>query len=81
MDILPDKSTFIKLAASSTRVPVFGQKNIPDLNLSKLFQDLFLQTKNSFLFESSKGPKKTVSIKTFFLLITFLIFGEAGSGS
>jgi anthranilate/para-aminobenzoate synthase component I len=59
MDILPDKSTFIQLAASSTRVPVCGQENIADLDLSKLFQELFLQTKNSFLFESAMGPEET----------------------
>ena len=59
MDILPDKDTFIQLAESSSRVPVCGQKQIHDLDLSKLFQVLFLQTKNSFLFESAKGPEDT----------------------
>ena len=56
MDILPDKNTFIQLAATSSRVPVCGQEKIPDLDLSKIFQELFLQTKNSFLFESAMGP-------------------------
>jgi anthranilate/para-aminobenzoate synthase component I len=59
MDILPDKKTFIKLAASSARVPVCGQENIPDLDPSKVFQELFLGTKNSFLFESAMGPEET----------------------
>ncbi len=59
MDILPDKNTFIKLAASSTRVPVCGQEKIRDLDLSKVFQELFLQSKNSFLFESAMGPEET----------------------
>jgi anthranilate/para-aminobenzoate synthase component I len=59
MDILPDKNTFVKLAASSSRVPVCGQENIPYLDPSKVFQELFLQTKNSFLFESAMGPEET----------------------
>jgi anthranilate/para-aminobenzoate synthase component I len=59
MDILPDKSTFMQLAEYSSRVPICGQKKVPNLDLSKLFQELFLQTKNSFLFESAKGPEET----------------------
>ncbi len=59
MDILPDKNTFIRLAASSSRVPVCGQDKIPSLDLFNIFQKLFSQTKNSFLFESAKGPKET----------------------
>ena len=59
MDILPDKTTFMQLAASSTRVPVCGQEKIPNLDTSKVFQELFFQTKNSFLFESAKGPEET----------------------
>ncbi|MZH03124.1 MAG: hypothetical protein F3745_06955, partial [Nitrospinae bacterium] len=59
MDILPNKSTFIQLAESSSRVPVCGQEKIPGLDLSKIFKELFLHTKNSFLFESAKGPEET----------------------
>jgi anthranilate synthase component I len=59
MDILPSKKKFIRLAASSSRVPVCGQEKIPSINLSAIFQEIFLQTKNSFLFESTKGPKET----------------------
>jgi anthranilate/para-aminobenzoate synthase component I len=59
MDILPNKNAFIQLAASSTRVPVCGQEKIPGLDISKVFQELFLHTKNSFLFESSMGPEET----------------------
>ena len=59
MDILPDRNTFLQLAASSSRVPVCGQEKILNLSLSQLFQELFLQTKNSFLFESAKGPEET----------------------
>ena len=59
MDILPDRNTFNRLAASSSRVPVCGQEKIPNLNLSQLFQQLFLDTENTFLFESGKGPEET----------------------
>ena len=59
MDVLPDKNTFIQLAASSSRVPVCGQENIPNLDLAKVFQELFSETKNSFLFESANGPEET----------------------
>ncbi|MZG30275.1 MAG: anthranilate synthase component I family protein [Nitrospinae bacterium] len=59
MDILPDKNTFMRLAGSSSRVPVCGQDRIPSLDLLNIFQKLFSQTKNSFLLESAKGPKET----------------------
>ncbi|MBC8283234.1 MAG: anthranilate synthase component I family protein [Nitrospinae bacterium] len=59
MDILPDKNTFMRLAASSSRVPVCGQEKIPGLDLSRIFQEFFFQTENSFLFESANGPKET----------------------
>jgi len=52
MDILPDRNTFDRLAAFSPRVPVCGQQKIPGLNLSNLFQQLFLNAENTFLFES-----------------------------
>ena len=49
----------MELATSSSRVPVCGQEKIPGLDLSILFREFFLKTKNSFLFESVKGPKET----------------------
>ena len=59
MNILPDRNTFDRLAASSPRVPVCGQQKIPGLDLSNLFQKLLLNTENTFLFESGKGPEET----------------------
>ncbi len=59
LHILPDRNTFDRLAATSPRVPVCGQQKIPGCDLSKLFQKLLLNTENSFLFESGKGPKET----------------------
>ncbi len=49
----------MRLAASSSRIPVCGQEKIPGLDLFTLFQKLFPQTENSFLFESANGPEET----------------------
>ncbi len=49
----------MRLATSSLRIPVCGQEKIPSMDLSTLFQKLFPQTENSFLFESANGPKET----------------------
>ena len=59
MNILPDRNTFDRLVASSPRVPDCGQQKIPGLDLSNLFQKLLLNTENTFLFESGKGPEET----------------------
>ena len=59
MQILPDKNTYAQLLKGSSRVPVCGQKKIPGLNLSELFQRLFANKKNTFLFESGNGPEET----------------------
>jgi anthranilate/para-aminobenzoate synthase component I len=59
MHILPDRDTFERLGKSSPRVPVCGQQIIPHLNPSCLFRQLFTNTKNTFLFESGKGPEET----------------------
>ena len=59
MDILPNKNTYIRLESSLSRVPICGQEKIPGLDLSKIFEQLYSQTKYSFLFESIKGLKAT----------------------
>ncbi len=59
MDILPDKTTFDHLTKSSSRVPVCGLQKFPSLDLSKLFQEIFQDTDNTFLFESGNGPEET----------------------
>ncbi len=59
MDILPDKTTFDHLTKSSSRVPVCGLQKCPGLDLSKLFQEIFQDTDNTFLFESGNGPEET----------------------
>ena len=70
MDILPDKKKFIHLSASSSRVPVCGEESFPALDPFLLFQELFKNSKRSFLLESGKGPTETAR---------FSIFGESNS--
>ncbi len=70
MNILPDRNTFDRLTASSSRVPVCGQQKVPGLDLSLLFKKLFPDTENTFLFESGKGPKETAR---------YSLMGKAGS--
>ena len=65
MDILPDKKKFIQLAASSCRIPVFGEEKILNLDPFLLFQELYKNAGQSFLFESGKGPKETSQYSIF----------------
>ena len=65
MDILPDKKKFIQLAASSCRIPVFGEEKILNLDPFLLFQELYKYAGQSFLFESGKGPKETSQYSIF----------------
>ena len=65
MDILPDKKKFIQLAASSCRIPVFGEERILDLDPFLLFQELYKNSEQSFLLESGKGPKETSQYSIF----------------
>lgn len=65
MDILPEKKKFIQLAASSTRIPVFGEERIPDLDPFLLFKELYKNSERSFLLESGKGPIETAQFSIF----------------
>ena len=65
MDILPDKKKFIQLAASSCRIPVFGEEKILNLDPFLLFQELYKNSRQSFLFESGKGPIETSQYSIF----------------
>ena len=65
MDILPDKKKFIHLAASSSRVPVCGEEQIPCLDPFLLFKELFQNSELSFLLESGKGPIETAQYSIF----------------
>ncbi len=59
MNILPDINKFVQLADFSSRIPVYGEEQIPDLDPFLLFQELFHESENSFLLESGKGPRET----------------------
>jgi len=65
MDILPDKKKFIQLAASACRIPVFGEEKILNLDPFLLFQELYKNSGQSFLFESGKGPIETSQYSIF----------------
>jgi anthranilate synthase component I len=65
MDILPDRKKFIHLAASSSRVPVCGEEQIPDLDPFLLFKELFQNSEQAFLLESGKGPIETAQFSIF----------------
>ena len=65
MDILPDKKKFIQLAASSCRIPIFGEEKILNLDPFLLFQELYKNSGQSFLFESGEGPIETSQYSIF----------------
>ena len=65
MDILPNKKKFIQLADSSCRIPVFGEERILNLDPFLLFQELYKNSEQSFLFESGKGPIETSQYSIF----------------
>ena len=59
MKIFPDKSRFEELSLKSPRVPVYGEAGIEKLNPALLYLELFADRKDSFIFESGKGPFET----------------------
>lgn len=59
MNILPDKNTYSDLVGTSSRVPICGHEKISGLDMSVLFKNLFHDSENTFLFESSMGPDET----------------------
>jgi anthranilate/para-aminobenzoate synthase component I len=65
MDIIPDRKKFIHLAASSSRVPVYGEEQISNLDPFLLFKELFQYSEQSFLLESGKGPIETAQFSIF----------------
>ncbi len=59
MNIFPRKPRFIQLCSQTPRVPLFGELSFPHLNPARLYRELYGKTKESFIFESSKGPQET----------------------
>ena len=59
MEIIPKLNTFIDLRTRSTRTPVAGQERVENLAPALLYEKLFKDQSDSFLFESGKGPETT----------------------
>ena len=59
MNIYPTIDQFCEWAGIYKRVPILGEKKISPFDLSSLFQRLFYESEEAFLFESRKGPEET----------------------
>ncbi|GJL78220.1 MAG: para-aminobenzoate synthase [Nitrospinaceae bacterium] len=59
MHIEPSRTEYSELIRNSKRVPVCGQKCVPNLSPSLLYRELFKDRDDSFLLESGKGPEAT----------------------
>lgn len=59
MRFLPEPDKFSELSKNSKRVPVCGIKAVSDLSPALLYQKLFKDDDESFLFESGRGPEAT----------------------
>ena len=55
MNIYPSAKQFREWGKIHNRVPIFGEKNIPNFDSIHLFKKLFDKNKEAFLFESGKG--------------------------
>ena len=61
MIIYPKKSEYINLSKEMPRVPLCGQICIPNLNPTRLYYELFANSKDSFIFESIAGFVKELN--------------------
>lgn len=59
MNIHPTRNKFCEWASIYKRVPILGEKHVPQLNLALLFKHLFGNSPEAFLFESGKGSNDT----------------------
>jgi len=59
MKLHPNREKFIELKRDSKRVPILGEKSVPQFNPTHFFRSLFGNATNAFLFESGKGPEAT----------------------
>jgi len=59
MRIYPGPKEFSELSNIAKRVPVCGVKTVPNLSPPLLYNELFMDNDESFLFESGKGPEET----------------------
>ncbi|HAX45755.1 MAG TPA: aminodeoxychorismate synthase component I [Nitrospina sp.] len=59
MNIIPTRKKFQEWTAIYKRVPIVGEKLLPQLNLATLFRNLYWDSQEAFLFESGKGSNDT----------------------
>jgi anthranilate/para-aminobenzoate synthase component I len=59
MNFHPARETFIDLNRNFDRIPILGEKIIPEFNPSHFFRIIIGSTPDAFLFESGKGPEAT----------------------
>jgi anthranilate/para-aminobenzoate synthase component I len=59
MKLYPARETFIELTRDAERVPILGEKPVPQFNPTHFFRSLLGNATNAFLFESGKGPEAT----------------------
>jgi len=59
MILHPTQEKFIELKGKFNRVPILGEKIVPQFNPSHFFRSMIGSGPNAFLFESGKGPEAT----------------------
>jgi anthranilate/para-aminobenzoate synthase component I len=59
MKFYPTREKFIDLKRNFDRVPILGEKTVPQFNPSHFFRFMIGSAANAFLFESGKGPVAT----------------------
>lgn len=59
MRIVPSRNEYLDLSRKSKRVPVCGEKYVPNLSPPLLYRECFKDREDSFLLESGKGPQDT----------------------
>ena len=59
MILHPTQERFVDLKRNFDRVPILGEKVVPQFNPSHFFRHMIGNAANSFLFESGKGPEAT----------------------
>ncbi len=59
MNLHPTREKFIDLKRNFDRVPILGEKSVPQFNPSHFFRFMVGSAPNAFLFESGKGPEAT----------------------
>ena len=59
MILHPTEERFIDLRKNFDRIPILGEKIVPQFNPSYFFRSMIGNVPNAFLFESGKGPKVT----------------------